>query len=206
MIYTIIGAIIIILALILLAILLVPFYISFYIQKRETIVRGYFKVSWLKIRLIQRNIPSEKKEKKEEKKKKKKERKKREFDINQTLKVINQFWNALEYLKPILHAFFKSITLEKLSLDLNIGFYSPVDTAMISGYFWSISSFLNLIPQISLYLTPDFQKSKQDGSLDLRIKIKIYPLAVELLRAITKKPVRELFGSLRKLNQGKDVS
>ena len=67
MIYTIIGIIILILVLILLAILLIPFHISFYIKKGEKNIRGNFKISWLKIRLIQRAIPSEEKEKKEKK-------------------------------------------------------------------------------------------------------------------------------------------
>ena len=192
MIYTIIGIVIIVLVLILLAFLLIPLHISFYLQKRDTNIRGNFKVTWLKIRLIQRNIPPEEK---------KKEKKERKFDLNQLLKVINQFYDAFDYLKPLFQAFLKSITLEKVSLDLNLGFYSPVTTALISGYFWSISSVLNLIPPVNLSINPDFQKSKMDGSLELTLKLKLLWIVAAFIKAFTKKPVRELFGSLREMNR-----
>ncbi len=193
--YTIIGAIILILALILLAILLIPFHISFYIQKREMNINGYFKVRWLKIRIIKRDIPS-----KEGKKEEKEVKKERKFDIEQLLRLWNEFWDAFDYLKPLFPAFFRSITLEKFYLDLNLGFYSPVDTAMIYGYFWSISSIINVIPVVSLSMIPEFQKSKLDGSVELNLKLKLLWIVAAFIKAYTKKPVRVLLGSLRKLN------
>ena len=123
-------------------------------------ISGNFKIRWLKIRIIQRDIPTEKKE--EEKKEVKKERK---FNLEQLLKILNQFIEAFDYITPLIPAFLRSITLKKVSLNLNLGFYSPVDTAMINGYIWSISSILNTIPLISISATPDFQESKLDGSL-----------------------------------------
>ncbi|MGP8023612.1 MAG: DUF2953 domain-containing protein [Methanobacterium sp.] len=195
MIYTIIGAIILILALILLAILLIPFHISFYIQKREMNISGYFRIRWLKIRIIQRDIPTEKKE---EEKEVKKERK---FNLEQLLKILNQFIEAFDYIKPLIPAFLRSITLKNLSLDLNLGFYSPVDTAMINGYIWSISSILNNIPLISISTTPDFQESKLEGSFELNLKLKLLWIVIASLKAFTKKPVRDLVGSIRNLNK-----
>jgi hypothetical protein len=195
LIYTIIGAIILILALILLAILLIPFHISFYIQKREMNISGYFRIRWLKIRIIQRDIPTEKKE---EEKEVKKERK---FNLEQLLKILNQFIEAFDYIKPLIPAFLRSITLKNLSLDLNLGFYSPVDTAMINGYIWSISSILNNIPLISISTTPDFQESKLEGSFELNLKLKLLWIVIASLKAFTKKPVRDLVGSIRNLNK-----
>lgn len=183
--------------LILLAILLIPFHVSFYLQKREEDVRGKFKISWLRIRLIERKIPSEEEEKEE----KKKEKKESKFNLNQFLEVINKFLESLDHLKPIFYAFIKSINVENLSLHLDLGLYSPVSTAMISGYFWSISSILNLIPPVNLSITPDFQKSKLDGSVELSLKIKFFWIVGALIRAFTKRPVRDLFRSVRKLNQ-----
>ena len=158
-------------------------------------ISGYFKIRWLKIRLIQRDIPAEKEEVK-------KEKKERKFNIvEQLLKILNQFFEAFDYLKPLIPAFLKSINLEKLSIDLNLGFYSPVDTAMINGYLWSLSSILNTIPIISISTTPDFQKSKLDGSFELNLKLKLLWIAIASLKAFTKKPVRDLIGSLRDLNK-----
>lgn len=200
MILTIIGVIILILALILLSILFIPFHIYLYLKKQGTDIKGKIKISWWKIGLIQRDIPAEEKSKKKKEEKKKK-KKKRKTSLDDFQKIFKEFINAFPHFIPIFQAFFKSITLEKVDVNFNIGFYSPVTTALFSGFFWSISSILNLIPPLNLSITPDFQNSKFDGSLDLAIKLKLYHLFAALIRAITKKPVLKLFWSMRKLNQ-----
>lgn len=199
MIYTIIGVIILILALILLLILFIPFHISFYLNKRDKDIRGNIKLIWLKIPLLKRTIPPEKKEKKEEKKKE--PEKKRKLNIDGMLKVINKLQAALKHLIPILYALIKSIKLEKLYLNLNLGFTSPVSTALFSGYFWSISSIINIIPPINLSITPDFQRTRYDGSFNFELSLTLYRIVWALLKALTKKPVWELIWSIRKLNQ-----
>jgi hypothetical protein len=160
-------------------------------------ISGYLKIRWLKIRIIQRDIPAEQK-KKEEKKEEKKERK---INLEQLLKILNQLIDAFDYITPLIPAFSLSITLKKVSLNLNLGFYSPVDTAMINGYIWSISSILNNIPLISISTTPDFQESKLDGSFELNLKLKLLWIVIASLKAFTKKPVRDLVGSIRELNK-----
>ncbi len=157
-------------------------------------ISGYFKIGWLKIRLIKRDIPAEKKEEEEVKKE-------RKFNLELLLKILNQFIEAFDYLTPLIPAFLRSIKLKNLSLDLNLGFYSPVDTAMINGYIWSISSILNTIPLISISTTPDFQKSKLDGSIELNLKLKLLWIVIAFLKAFTKKPVRDLVRSIRDLSK-----
>jgi predicted Holliday junction resolvase-like endonuclease len=200
LILTIISVIILILALILLSILFIPFHIYLYLQKQDTDIKGKIKISWWKIRIIQRKIPAEEKSKKKKEEKKKK-KKKRKTSLDDFLKILNEFIEAFPHFIPIFQSFYKSITLKKVDINFNIGFYSPVTTALFSGCFWSISSILNLIPPLNLSITPDFQNSKLDGSLDLSIKIKLYPIFASLIRALTKKPVLKLFWSMRKLNQ-----
>lgn len=197
MIYTIIGVIILILALILLLILFTPFHISFYLEKRETDIRGYFQVRWLRIRLLKRTIPEEKKEEKKEEK----EKKERKYSVDKFLNVIQRFLEAIEYLIPVLRAFLRSMELEKIFLNLNLGFTSPVITALISGYFWSISAILNVNPTVNLSMTPDFQKNRSDGSIEFQLKLTLYRIVAALLKAFTKKPVRELLWTIRRLNQ-----
>ena len=210
MIYTVIGVIIIILALILLAILFIPFHISFYLKKRDKDIRGNFQLKWLKVRIIKRTIPEEEeKEEKEEKDKEKEEKdkekeekkKKTKFDVDTFLEILKQVKESIKYLTPILQAFLKSIKLEKFSLNLNIGFTSPVSTALISGYFWSASSILNLISSVNLSITPDFQNSKLDGTLELELRLTLFRVVAAFIKALTKKPVRDLIRSMRKLNK-----
>jgi len=203
LIYTVIGVIIIILALILLAILFIPFHISFYLKKRDKDIRGNFQLKWLKVRIIKRTIPEEEeKEEKEEKDKEKEEKKKKtKFDVDTFLEILKQVKESIKYLTPILQAFLKSIKLEKFSLNLNIGFTSPVSTALISGYFWSASSILNLISSVNLSITPDFQNSKLDGTLELELRLTLFRVVAAFIKALTKKPVRDLIRSMRKLNK-----
>jgi hypothetical protein len=196
LIYIIIGVIILILALILSLILFIPFNISFYLEKRGQNILGYFQVKWLRIRLLRHTIPPEEKEEKKDK-----EKKERKSSLKDVLNVFRKFIAAFEYLTPIFHAFIKSLKLVKLSLNLNIGFTSPVTTALISGYFWSISSILNMIHPINLSITPDFIENKFDATFDFEINLTLYPTVWALLKAITKKPVRELISSVIKLNQ-----
>jgi hypothetical protein len=188
-------------ALILLSILFIPFHISFYLNKHEKDVGGYFQVRWLNINLLKRKIPPEKEKKEKKEKEEKKEKKKPKPNLDNIIEVLKNFTKSIEYLIPILCAFLKSIKLQKLSLNLNLGFSSPVNTAMFSGCFWSVSSILNLIPPLELSITPEFQGVRFDGSLEFELKITFYRIVGAIIKAITKKPVLQLFWSIRKLNQ-----
>lgn len=201
MIYTVIGVIILILALILLAILFIPFHISFYLKKRDEDIRGNFQLKWLKVRIIKRTIPEEEEKEEKEEKEKEEKKKKTKFDVDTFLEILKEVKESIKYLTPIIRAFLKSIKLEKFSLNLNIGFTSPVSTALISGYFWSVSSILNLISSVNLSITPDFQNSKLDGTLELELRLTLFRIVAALIKALTKKPVRDLIRSMRKLNK-----
>lgn len=195
MILTIIGIIVLVVVLILLLILYVPFHISFHVEKSDGDIRGSFQVRWLKLTIVTRPIPPEEKEEKEE------EKKERKFNLDETLDVVKKFLDALEYIVPILRAFKESMKLDKISIHLDFGFSSPVTTAQVSGYIWSILPIINFIPQVDVSLTPDFQNTKFDGSFKLELELTLYRLARAVIVAFTKKPVRDLMGSARKLNK-----
>lgn len=189
-----VTAIILILLLILLAILVVPFQIDLNLYKEGSKVRGNFRISWMKIRFLQRKIPSKKKEK-EKKKKDKKEK----FDVERFLKIISNFGDALPYFERIFTALWKSITIEKFSLKFIIGFYSPAETAMVSGYLWSLASVANIIPNTRLTVEPDFQEERLDLSTTLKLKLRLFWIVIEFIRAFTKKPVRSFISELRRM-------
>jgi hypothetical protein len=46
-------------------------------------------------------------------------------------------------------------------------------------------------------MRPVFMKSTFEGNLDFEIKIRLFWIAVEALKAITKKPVRSLINEVR---------
>ena len=190
MILTVIGVIILILALILLSFLLIPFQISLELHKIGTNFKGNFVLRWIGIKIFQRKIPGEEKEEEKEEEKKK-------FDLQRILRILNLFLESWPHLINIMLAFIKSISLEKLSVHLTLGFESPVDTAMITGYLYSFTYPVSALTSIEASVTPDFNNRVLDGDLEVDVKLKLLWIAVEGIRAITKKPVRKLIQELR---------
>ena len=93
--------------------------------------------------------------------------------------------------------FSESITIEKLRLNLALGMDSPVDTAQMAGFFWSILPTVNLIPKVSIHMNPVFMKSTFEGNLEFELKIRLFWIAIEGIKAITKKPIRSLINEVR---------
>ena len=79
----------------------------------------------------------------------------------------------MPYLRNILYTFFRSITLVRLKLDFKMGMDSPVDTAELAGFFWSLSPIINLIPRVSFNMSPVFMKTTLEGNLEVELKIKL---------------------------------
>jgi hypothetical protein len=156
---------------------------------------GYFKVSWLRIRILRREIPL--KEEKKEKKKAVEKKPKAEWTIDRIIKIFNLFLESMPYLKNIFYAFPRSITIERLKMNIVLGMDSPVDTAQLAGVFWSLLPTVNLIPKVSVNMRPVFMKSTFECNLDFEIKIRLFWITVEVLKAIIKKPVRSLINEVR---------
>lgn len=172
---------------------MVPFHIHLNLYNADFNVKGTFKLTWIKIKLIQREITQNKEVKKEESKKK------NEFNIKNVFKIISLLIESWPYLKRVLNAILKSTSIEKFSLNLKIGLDDAVDTVRITGYLWALASLINIMHNIYVSIQPDFQKEHLEGNLIIDIKIRLLMIVIELLRAFTKKPVRTLFNELRKM-------
>lgn len=189
----IVTIIILIISLIIIGILVVPFHMHLKVYNVDFNVKGSFKLTWIKLKLIQREISSKKQVEKKENKKENK------LEISSIPKIISLIIESWPHLKRVLYAFLKSTSFQKCSLNLKLGLGDPVDTAMISGYFHSISPLLNIIPEAYITLEPDFINDKIECNLILEIKIRLFWIVVEVIRAFTKKSVRKLFSELRKM-------
>lgn len=189
----IVTTIILIILLIIIGILVVPFHIHLNIYNTDLNVKGTFKLTWIKIKLIQREIIQNKEVKEEE------YEKKNNFNISSIPKIFSLLIESWPYLKRILNVILKSTSLEKFSLSLIVGLEDAVTTTIITGYLWAIASLINVVPNTYLSIQPDFQKEHLDGNLIIDIKIRLLMIVIELIRAFTKKPVRTLFNELRKM-------
>lgn len=177
---------------------MIPFNIFLNLNLDGLNARGYFKLTWIRIRLFQKKFPDED-QKKEEKKKPKEEGKKQEFDIERILRIISLLYDSSPYLIRIFNAFLKSTNIDKLYLKLILGLGSPYDTAVTSGYLYAAMPLINLIPKVCFLYEPYFQKEKFEAEIDIQIRIRLLWTVIESLRAIIKKPVRKLIGEMRKM-------
>ncbi len=187
--------IILVIVLLLASIMVIPFHITLNLGNKGLEFKGYFKVTWMRIRILKRDIPS--KEEKKEEEPKKKEKKKVEWNLERILKVFNLFLDAMPHFKKIFYAFLRSLTLVRFKLDLKLGMDSPVDTAQLAGFFWSLSPMVNLIPRVSFHMYPEFMKTTFEGNLEIELKLKLLWIVVESLKAFTKKPVRNFLNEVR---------
>jgi Protein of unknown function (DUF2953) len=194
LIYIIIGTLLLILVLIFLLFLLIPFQISLEFHKLGSNFKGNLSVRWLGIRVFQREIPGKEKLKDKEEKKEEKEKK---FDLQQILRILNLIIESWPNLQKLFFAFIRSWSLEKFSANLTLGFENPYDTAIITGYLWSLTYPANVLTPLDASITPEFNDQVLHGDLKMDVKLKLLWLAVEGIRAITKKPVRKLFQEMR---------
>jgi Protein of unknown function (DUF2953) len=192
----IILVIIILLIILIASIMLIPFHISLNLNSKGLDYDGYFKLTWLRIRILRREIPLKEEEKEKEEKEVEKKAK-AEWTLDRIIKIFNLFLESLPYFENIFYASLRSVTIERIKMDFILGMDSPVDTAQLAGIFWSILPTVNLIPKVSIHMRPVFMKSTFEGNLDFEIKIRLFWIAVEALKAITKKPVRSLINEVR---------
>jgi hypothetical protein len=184
-------AIILIILLVVVGILVVPFHIYLNVYNTGFKIKGTFRLTWVKIKLIQREIPTEKQSQNKENEKENK------FEISSIPKILSFLIEAWPHLERVFNSFLRSTSFEIFSLNLTLGLGDPADTAMVSGYFWAASSLLNIIPKAYISLEPDFLNEKLEVDATLKMKIRLFWIVVEIIRAFTKKPVRALFKELR---------
>jgi len=175
----------------------IPFHINLLLSNSGLEFNGYLKVTWMRITLFKHNISNQEKKKVKKENKKGIDNKKPKWNVKRFLNIFNLFLETLPYFQKIFSAFISSLSLEKLVVYLNIGMDSPVDTAQVTGVFWSISSWINLYPNITIYIQPEFMKTRFDGKIELVSELKLLWIVIGLLNLITKKPVRNLIKEIR---------
>ena len=195
MIYIIISIIILILVLILLSFLFIPLKLSLYLNKQGNETEGKFTLRFLGITLFSRKIPEDKTYEKEEKEEK--AEKKDKFSLERLLKILKLFKESLPYIYGLVTSIYNAVTIEKFSVNMNLGMESPADTALFTGYIWSFTYPLNALTQIDVNINPDFQQRVLDGDFQMDVNLRLIGIVVEAIRAYTKKPVRELIKEVR---------
>lgn len=194
------AIIILIIILIIIGILVISFHISLELFRQNNINQGYLRVRWWKIKIIDRElIQPPKKEKKP----------KRKLDVNKLLdvlpdmlpNVISNFVESLPYFMDMIPASLRSISIEKIALNFIFGLGEAADTAMVGGFLYSIAAIVNVLPNTYFSVEPDLknQELKLEGSLNIKLKLRLLWIVGTSLKLLTKRPVISLLWELRKI-------
>ena len=192
------AAIGIIILIALAAVLLIPLHVSLQLLRQGSITSGNLRISWLGL-TFRRKIPSGEKKRKQKKEEGEEEEKEKRPDLSRLPETVSRLMESLPYFPSIFRTFIRSLTVERFSADVELGLGSPVETAVVSGYLWSLASLVNISPKADLTVKPNFQEEQIEGSLVTDLKIRLLWIVVALVKAVTKKPVRQLFTSMRRI-------
>lgn len=180
------------------AVLLIPLHVSLQLLKQGSITSGNLRISWLGL-TFRRKIPSGEKKRKEKKEEEDGKEEKKRPDLSRFPETFSRLAESIQYFPSIFRTFMRSLTIEKFSASVELGLGSPVETAVVSGYLWSMASLVNISPKADFTVKPNFQEEQLEGSLITDLKIRLLWIVVALVKAVTKRPVRQLFTSMRRI-------
>ena len=194
--------------LIIAALILVPFHLCLDLKIDGFSVTGFYKVKWFGLTLHRAELSGprgdEDKKRLEGKKKTRdaavsggKDVKNRDtadrrskFDRQRFLKDPRMYIDALPSFFRVLKDLMGAVHTESLSLNINLGLDDPANTAVLSGYLWSMASFVST--PATIRIEPCFVGDRLDGSLDAEVWGRLLWVLLAFIGALREKPIRRL--------------
>ena len=99
--------------------------------------------------------------------------------------------NAAPAIINFLMDLLKTIVFEKLSCRLRFGLNDPADTAVMSGYLWSVASTLGLF-RANVFIEPCFEGEQLEGLFEAELKTRLIQIAFAVINALREKEIRSL--------------
>ena len=99
--------------------------------------------------------------------------------------------NAAPAIMNFLMDLLKTIVFEKLSCRLCIGLNDPADTAVMSGYLWSVASTLGLF-RANVFIEPCFEGERLEGLFEAKLKTRLIQIALAVINTLREKEIRSL--------------
>ena len=93
--------------------------------------------------------------------------------------------------------------VEKTDVNIILGLESPVTTAEVSGFLWSIASILQINHKCNINIRPIFNENKVEFNLYSSLNIQLLVPLFKIFKIIMKQPTRGIF--LRFLNSQREV-
>jgi len=200
-------------------ILLAPFHLSLDIGKKGPLVEGSIKLAWLGRTLMKAEISPQsagdllasiwKEKAREEKEEKEQEGRGdgREAKLEERSEIdnsadsektdiirtpgIQSLIDVAPALAKILLDLLKSILFKKVSCRLCFGLDDPAQTAIISGYLWSLASAFGLFPA-NIVIEPWFEGERLEGELIAEMEDRLLWAVIALIQALRVREIRQL--------------
>jgi len=99
--------------------------------------------------------------------------------------------DAAPAIMNILMDLLKTIVFERLSCRLCFGLDDPADTAVLSGYLWSVASTLSLF-RANVFIEPCFEGERLEGVFEAELKTRLIWIAKAVINALQEKEIRSL--------------
>jgi len=99
--------------------------------------------------------------------------------------------NAAPAIMNFLMVLLKTIVFERLSCRLCFGLNDPADTAVMSGYLWSVASTLGLF-RANVFIEPCFEGERLEGLFEAKLKTRLIWIAKAVINASLEKEIRSL--------------
>jgi hypothetical protein len=109
---------------------------------------------------------------------------------------LNSLLNAAPAIAHLFIYLLKSIVFQKLSCRLCFGLNDPAETAVMSGYLWSVASTLGLF-RAKVSIEPFFEGERLEGEFAAELKIRLLWIAKAVIDALREKEIRSL---IREIN------
>ncbi len=104
---------------------------------------------------------------------------------------LNSFLNAAPAIAHLFIDLLKSIVFQKLYCRLCFGLNDPAETAVVSGYLWSMASTLGLF-QAKVSIEPFFEGERLEGEFAAELRIRLLWIAKAVIDAFREKEIRSL--------------
>jgi hypothetical protein len=186
--------------------LLVPFHLSLKLDLNGLNMETNYQVRWLGLTLKKGEIspPGAKDMQAGEKEpaREKLDEEKPEAEREQMPKSLasvdpRSFMDALPAILRVLRNLIKSINIDKIICRISFGLNDPAETAVLSGYLWSLASAVGL-SNTNIFIDPRFDEERLEGDLAADIKARLLWVVVALLLALREDKLRKLLGQMAK--------
>jgi len=188
--------------------LLVPFHLSLRLDLNGLVMETHYQIRWLGLTLKKGEIPPtgakdmQAEEKEQAKKKENVDEEKPKAEREQMPKSLasvdpRSFLDALPALMRFLKNLIKSVDIDKIICRISFGLNDPAETAVLSGYLWSLVSAIGL-SNTNIFIDPRFDEERLEGDLAADLKARLLWVVVALLLALREDKLRRLLRQMAK--------